>query len=120
MKFNLPSILTTAASLVAGVLATLNQLVFHVGSNWYSAITVALVFISALGISPLFGGAWANKFESVLHLPKQFSLAVSAALAAATVAVTTFHFDGTVKSAIVVTLTIFAGLGFAPETGALV
>lgn len=116
MKLNLPSAVTTGLSLAAGVLATLNQFVFHIGSSWYSAVTVALVFLSGLGISPLFGQAFESKFKSIFHLGPSFSLIVSSAIAAVTIGVSTFHINGTVKSIVVVALTVLAGLGFAPTT----
>ena len=116
MKLNLPSTVTAGLSLVAGVLATLNQFVFHVGSNWYSAVTIALIFLAGLGISPLFGQAWEAKFKSLFHINSSLSLVISSAIGALAIAVTTFNFDSTIKSIIVVVLTVAAGLGFAPAT----
>ncbi len=120
MKFNLPSKLTAILALVAGVLAVLNQFVFKLGSDWSSAVTVALVFISGLGISPLFGQAWESKFKSILHIGPGISLLISSGIAALTVAVTTFSITPSVKHAIVVVLTVLAGLGFAPATAEVV
>jgi len=55
--------MTTLLSLVAGVLAVLNQTSFDLVQPWKTALTVALVFLTGLGISPLTGPAFRNAFE---------------------------------------------------------
>lgn len=109
-----PSSWTLVGSLVAGVLAVLNQTVIKAGSEWYQAITVALVFLSGIGISPLVGA----QFRAALHLSARVSLVIASGMATVTVAISTFHFDGTIKTVLVAALTFLAGLGFAPVENA--
>ena len=112
LKVHTPSAWTTLGGLVAGVLSVLNQEFVRSSSAWHSAITVALVFLSGIGISPLVGA----KFRAALHLTTRVSVVIASGLAAATVAVTTIRMDGTVKTIIAGVLVFAAALGFAPAS----
>ena len=110
MKLQLPSWATTVGGLVAGVLAVLNQAAFSFAAPWQTYITIALFFLSGIGISPLVGPA----FRAALHLSTKASLVISSALGAAGVAATTLDVSPGVKGAILGALTFLAALGFAP------
>lgn len=111
MKLNLPSGLTTVLGLVAGVLAVLTQTTFGFPAKWASFVTVALVFLAGLGISPLVG----SSFRSVLHLSQAASLVISSGLSALAVAVTTFSLSTGLKGILEGVLAFASALGFAPS-----
>ena len=111
MKLNLPSQVTVALGLAAGVLAILTQTTFGFAAAWTSYITVALVFLAGLGISPLVGPA----FRSALHLSQSMSLIISSALSALAIAVTTFNVSTGVKGILEGVLAFASALGFAPS-----
>jgi hypothetical protein len=110
VSLKLPSWATTALGALAGVLAILNQTVFHAGSPWSAYITIALVFLAALGISPLVG----EKFRSAVHVSPKVGIIVSAFLAALAVAMTTLSVSAGVKGVIQGVLVFFGALGYAP------
>lgn len=110
MKLQLPSWLTTALGALAGVLAILNQTTLHAGSSWSGYITVALVFLAGLGISPLVG----EKFQSAVHLSPKVGIVISSALAALAVALGTLNVSAGVKGIIQGVIVFAAALGFAP------
>lgn len=111
MKLNIPSQVTVALGLAAGVLAILTQTTFGLGAEWASYVTVALVFLAGLGISPLVGPA----FRSALHLSQSASLIISSVLSALAVAATTLNVSVGVRGVIEGVLAFAAALGFAPS-----
>lgn len=110
MKLNTPTLQTIVLSVAFAILSVLNSTTLHLGAPWTTYITVALVFIAGLGISPLTGAA----FRSILHLSNGASNLIAAATAAATLAATTIDTSSPVHAVIVGVLTLLAGLGFAP------
>lgn len=109
-KFTLPSAATTIGGLISGLLLTLNQTVFAFAEPWHGYVTVALIFGSTVGISPLVGPA----FRSALHLSTEVSVLIGAALSAAGVAVTTLDISSGTKAVILYDIAIASALGFAP------
>jgi hypothetical protein len=107
---NLPTWFTTGLSLLAGALSVLNQTTFGFPAPWGTSLTIALLFLSGLGISPLVGA----RFQNALHLSPRLSLAISTALAAAGAAALTID-DKTARAIVVGILTFLAGLGFGPK-----
>jgi hypothetical protein len=110
MKLNIPSWATTILSLIAGGLAILNQVSFGFGSPWGVYVTLALVALAGLGISPLVGA----QFRSALHLSHSASLVITSIVTTAGVAVTTLSISPTAKGIVVGILAFLAGVGFAP------
>jgi hypothetical protein len=110
VNLKLPSWATTTLGAGAGVLAILNQTTLHAGSPFSGYITVSLVFVAGLGISPLVGA----KFQSAVHLSPKVGIVVSAALAALAVALTTLNVSVGVKGLIQGVIVFFGALGFAP------
>ncbi len=110
MTLKVPSSATIVLSLLGGVLAVLNQTVLHLGSHWSTYITVGLVFLAGLGISPLVG----KQFRSALHPSHQVSVIISAALSAAALVLTTINVSSGLKAILGGVLTFLAGIGFAP------
>jgi hypothetical protein len=106
---NLPTAVTTVLSLVAGALAVLNQTTFGFPPPWGTSLTVVLMFLSGLGISPLVGPG----FKNALHLSPQVSLAIATALGAAGTAALTIS-DEPIRALVVGVLTFLSGLGFGP------
>ncbi len=111
-SFNLPSKASLVLSVLAGVLAVLNAVVFHVGSDWSAWINAALVFLAGIGISPLVGPA----FRAALHLSPVVSLFLSAGISALTVGLSTLHMSSALHAVIAAALAFLAGLGFGPAT----
>lgn len=103
-------------SLLAGVLAVLNQTVLVVGSHWYAAITIGLVFLAGLGIPAVTGGS----FQSLLAklFPARFLVVVhavvTALVAALTLALTLNSWSSAAHAAVAAILTVLVGLGFGP------
>lgn len=110
MKLQLPSWATTVGGLVTGILAVLNQTTFSFAAPWQVYITIALFFLSGIGISPLVGPA----FRAALHITTKVSLVISSALGALALAATTLSISSGAKGAILGVLTFLAALGFAP------
>lgn len=105
---SLPSAATLILGLIAGVLTGLVHSSFGFGAPWANYASITLVFISALGVSPLVGTA----FRNALHLPPTISLIITAALTAAAVGATQIGLSVT-DVAIVQGVVAFVGtLGF--------
>ena len=109
-SLTIPSWASTVLSLIAGALAVLNQVTFGFGSPWQPYVTVALVFLAGLGISPLVGA----QFRAALHLSHAASLVIAAVLAAVTLALTTLHVSAGLQGILGGVLTFLVGIGFAP------
>jgi hypothetical protein len=110
MKLKLPSWATITLGVFAGILAILNQTTFDIATPWKSYVTIALVFLSALGISPLVG----EKFQSAVHLAPSVGIVISAALAALAVGLSTLGVSEGVKGLIQGVIVFFSAFGFAP------
>ncbi len=110
MSLKLPTWATTALSLVAGALTVLNQTTFDLGSPWKVGLSVALVYLTGLGISPLVG----NAFRNALGLSHGASVAISAVLSAAVLIITSVHMSTGLHAALVGIITVLAGVGFGP------
>lgn len=111
MKLNLPSAATLVLSLVAGVLVVLSSTSFGFSAPVKEGVLLALIFLSAEGISPLTGAS----FKSALHLPVAVSLTIGALLAVAAVGLTQITGLSDAAHAIIeAVLVVAAGLGFAP------
>jgi hypothetical protein len=110
----MPTWASAALSAIAGVLAVLNQVTvpWAAGSDYKSYVTVALIFLGGLGISPLLGSA----FKNVLHLPLWVSAIITSGLAAAGVAVQITSMSNTPKAIIEFAIAFGTGLGFGPIT----
>ena len=104
----LPSWATTLLACLAGLIQILNATTFGFISPWRAALTVALVFIAALGIGPLTGA----QFRNALHISQSANTVIGAVLAAATVASTTLAMSTAAHAIIAGALTVLAGLGF--------
>lgn len=108
MNLKLPTWATTILACLAGLLSVLNQTTFDFVAPWRSVFAVALVFIAGLGIGPLTGSA----FRTALHIPQNVNVLISAAIAAASIAVTTISMGTAAHAILLAALTILAGLGF--------
>lgn len=105
----LPAVATLILSLIAGVLSVLNQTTFGFPAPWGTSLTIALLFLSSIGISPLTGA----NFRNALHLPASVIMVVSAAIAAGGTAALNIS-DSTTRAVVIGILTVLAGLGFGP------
>jgi hypothetical protein len=110
VKLNLPSWATVTLGAIAGILAVLNETVFSAGATWGAYITIALIFLAGLGISPLVGPA----FRSALHLSAAVSILISSGLAALALALTTIHMSSALHAILGAALAFASALGFAP------
>lgn len=111
MHIRLPTWATLALSLLAGVIAYLNQEVFSVPEPWHTLLTVGLTVLAALGIAPAVHGA----LRTALHLPYPAAISVSAALGTGAVALATIHINSILRSLLVGALTTLAGALVGPE-----
>lgn len=112
ITLGIPTVAAVVLSLVAGAAQVVNEVVLKASPQWHSYIAIMLVFLAGIGISPLVGTA----FRSALHLPPWAAYVISAALAAAILALSTTQMSGGAHAAIAAVVTIFAALGFAPST----
>lgn len=111
MKLNIPSAATVILSLLAGLLVVLSSISLGFSAPVKEGVLLALIFLSAEGISPLTG----ESFRSALHLPPWATKLIGAALAVAAVGLTQITGLSTAAHAIIeAALVITAGLGFAP------
>ncbi len=117
MQLRLPSWATTLLGLVAGVLAILNEVTFGLSTEWRGYVSMALIFLAGLGISPLVGPA----FRSALHVSNQASIAVSSVLAGLALVVHGVDLSTGLRGVLQGILTFAAAVGFAPAavTGAV-
>jgi phosphate starvation-inducible membrane PsiE len=111
VKIGLPSIVVVVLSLIAGAIQVLNEVVFHLSSDWHAYLAIILVFLAGIGISPLVGA----RFKAALHLPPWLGYLITAGMSALTLAMTTLHIGSVAHAVIAAVLTVLAGLGFAPE-----
>ncbi len=113
MKLRLPSWAALVLSLFVGVVAFLNQQgTFNIGQPWHTLVNAGLVWVAALGISPLIHGA----LSTVLKLTYAQALGLAGVLAAATVGIATVNMNATVRSVIVAVLTVLAGALAGPDS----
>lgn len=106
----LPTWATTIVGLAAGVLAVLNEVAFGLDPTWRGYLSVTLIFLAGLGISPLVGSA----FRAALHLSPGVSLVISSALAALALAVHMFNLSSGLRGVLQGVLAFAAAIGFAP------
>lgn len=106
----LPSWATTILGLAAGFLAVLNEVAFGFNPTWRGYLSVVLIFLAGLGISPLVGSA----FRAALHLSPAASLAISSGLAALALAVHTFSLSEGLRGVLQGVLAFATAIGFAP------
>lgn len=106
----LPSWVTTIFGLGAGVIAILNETTFGLDPTWRGYLSVVLIFLTGLGVSPLVGPA----FRAALHLSTVMSLTISSGLAALALAVHTFNLSEGLRGVLQGVLTFAAAIGFAP------
>jgi len=107
----LPSWATAALGLLAGVLAVLNEAAFGFEASWRSYISVVLVFLAGIGISPLVGPA----FRAALHLSTSLTVLITSGLGALALAVHTLDMSEGLRGALQGVLVFAAGVGFAPS-----
>ena len=106
----LPTAAAVVLGLFAGVCQVLNEAVLELPAAWHSYLSILLVFAAGAGISPLVGPA----FRAALHLPVWAGYIVSAAMAAAVLALGLLP-TGVVAHAIIGgVLVVLSALGFAP------
>jgi hypothetical protein len=110
VTIGIPTIAAVVLGLIAGALQVINEVVLEASSQWHAYITVLLVFASGVGISPLVGAA----FRAALHLPPWAAYIISAAMAAAVLALSTVAMGSLAHAIIAAALTVLAALGFAP------
>lgn len=112
ITIGIPTVAAVVLSLVAGGLQVINEVVLEASPQWHSYIAIILVFLAGIGISPLVGSA----FRAALHLPPWAGYLISAALAAAVLALSTVGMSNAAHAVIAAVVTIFAALGFAPSS----
>lgn len=105
---NAPSIATLVLGLIAGVLTVLVHNTFGIAAPWTNYAAITLVFLSALGISPLVGSA----FKNALHLPPAASLIITAALTAAAVGATQISLSPDTVGIVQGVIAFLSALGF--------
>lgn len=111
VTIGIPTIVVVVLSLLAGLLAVLNEVVFGFSTQWHAYFAIILIFLAGLGISPLLGPA----FRAALHLPTWASALISAAMSAALLALSTAGMPHLAHAIIAAVLTVLSGLGFAPS-----
>jgi hypothetical protein len=112
MKLKLPSWASVTLGIGAGVLAVLNETTFGFATDWRGYISVVLIFLAGIGISPIVGAA----FRAALHLSTTVSLLISSGLAALALAVHTFNLSEGLRGVLQGVLAFAAAIGFAPTT----
>lgn len=116
ITIGIPTIAALILGLLAGVAQVINEAVLEASSQWHAYITVILVFAAGIGISPLVGPA----FRAALHLPAWAGYLISAAMAAAVLALSTVSMATLPHAIVAAVLTVLAALGFAPSSIAVV
>lgn len=109
-----PSIATVIASLVAGGLQVANSLLLDSAgteATWRSVITVVLAMVTAYGIQPLIGPAFAN----ALHLPFKVLFAINSVIVGIDGALVALPLGTTAKVILTTLVTILLGLGFGAK-----
>lgn len=103
---------TVVLSLVAGALAVLNQTTFDFGGQWHQVVTVSLVFLAGLGITPLTGAA----FKNALHLPHAAAVIITGVFVAMQAVQLDISMSPAVHAVLAGVIVILAGLGFGTGT----
>lgn len=99
---------TLVASLIAGVLAVLNQTTFVLQNPWHEIVTYGLIFLAGFGITPLIGSA----FQNAIHLPHVVTAGITSALVVLQGILSTVSLNGSVHAIIAGVIVVLAGLGF--------
>lgn len=110
----LPSKAALILGVAGGILTGLNVAVFQFAEPWHSYVTVALLFITGLGVSPLVG----TGLLAALHIPQSLALTVTSALGVLAVAIQTFAWAASAKGIVTGIIAFVAAIGFAPTTKA--
>jgi hypothetical protein len=110
MTLKLPSWVAVTLGLIAGILAILNEVTFGLDAELRGYVSIVLVFLVGLGITPLVGPA----FRAALHLSQTVSLFISTGLAALALAIHTLNVTEGVRSVLQFVLVFAAAIGFAP------
>ena len=105
-SLKIPSYVTLALSVLAGILAYLNQQTFGFAEPWHTLVTAGLAALATLGIAPAAHGALAT----ALRLPYNVSLMLATAASSAAVGLATVSMDKTLRSVLVAALTAIAGM----------
>lgn len=108
LQLKLPSVATTVAALVLGVLTVLNTTTFQPGPPWQTGINIALLAGAAFGVAPLLGKAWA----SALNLTVAQTSLVTGVLSFLQLWQQSEPLSTTLHAVIVGVITVAAGLGF--------
>lgn len=106
----LPTIAALVLSLIAGALQVVNQVVLSGHPEAFAGVTVLMVFLAGIGVSPLVG----SQFRAALNLTPTISYILTGLVSAVTLALATLTVPTIVHDVLSVVLTIAAGLGFAP------
>lgn len=106
MKIHIPTALSIALAIVAGVLEGLNLTTFGFAPGWQYLVTVGIDALACIGISPLTGPA----LQSVLHLTHATVLSLTALISTATIAVTQVSMNTTIKGIIIGVLALIGGV----------
>lgn len=106
----LPSIAVVVLGLVAGVLTLLVHNTFGITPPWTNYAAITLVFLSAIGVSPLVGSA----FKNALHLSLAVSTIITALLTAAAVGATQLGWPPDTVGVVQGVIAFAAALGFGP------
>jgi hypothetical protein len=109
-SLGLPTWATTLLGLLAGALAILNEVAFGFDAEWRGYLSIVLIFLSGVGISPLVGPA----FRAALHLSTTASMFITSALAALALAVHSVNISEGWRGVIQGVLAFAAAVGFAP------
>lgn len=109
-KLGLPTWATTLLGLLAGALAILNEVAFGFDAEWRGYLSIVLIFLSGVGISPLVGPA----FRAALHLSTTASMFITSGLAALALAVHSVNVSEGWRGVIQGVLAFAAAVGFAP------
>lgn len=109
-SLHLPTPVTVALSVVAGILSLLNLTTFGFAAPWQNLVTIGLAALAAVGIAPLTGPA----LQNAIHLSHAAALSLASGVSALAVAITTLSIDQTVKGILTGVLTLAAGVLFGP------
>lgn len=108
----LPGKAALILGLIAGALVALNVTTFQPGPPWQTGINIALIAISALGISTLSGAAW----RAAIHLTQQETAIVTAVLAFFQLWQQSEPLSTALHAVIGAILAFAAAVGFGPNT----
>lgn len=117
VTLNLPTPVRYVLTIVATILAVINQATLALGPSLSTYITVGLLFLASVGIPPVLGPAFQSFLAKILPVAwlQTVHTLVALAIAGATLGVTNNVGSPGVRALVAGVATMLVGLGFGPD-----